>query len=132
MFMLIICVVAYLFDFTSEISEDIFGVYIGIGCVSFALLYFTFEGIRGTFTYHELIKTNQNNNKKTETYSTLIPDIISIIVIISVGVITWAPLSKRPPRGTPEYRAYYRIKEIFGKVVVEESVYIKKWMIMIC
>jgi len=65
MFMLIVSVVACLFFFVCEISEDIC-VNIVAGCVSFVLLYFTFDGIRGTFTYHTLlIKTIQEKNKST-------------------------------------------------------------------
>ena len=36
-----------------DVLDDSLGLLI---CVSFALLYFTFEGIRGTFTYSKLIK----------------------------------------------------------------------------
>jgi hypothetical protein len=66
MFMLIVSVVACLFFFVCEISEDIC-VNIVAGCVSFVLLYFTFDGIRGTFTYHKLlIKTIQERTKAHE------------------------------------------------------------------
>ncbi len=63
MFMLIVIVVACLFFFVCEISEDNC-VNIVAGCVSFTLLYFAFDGIRGTFTYHKLlIKTIQEKIK---------------------------------------------------------------------
>jgi hypothetical protein len=39
------------FDRRWDVFEDSLDLYI---CVGYALLYFTFEGIRGTFAYHKL------------------------------------------------------------------------------
>jgi hypothetical protein len=64
LFMSMLCSLL-LYIFVSMLLENMsLGMYIGVG---FALAYFTFEGIRGTFTYHKLFKTIQKKIKAHET-----------------------------------------------------------------
>ncbi len=64
LFMSILCsLMLHILVSTTFAITSLEKMYIGVGCV---LACFTFEGIRGTFTYHKLlIKTIQEKNKST-------------------------------------------------------------------
>jgi hypothetical protein len=61
LFMSILCsLMLHILVSTTFAMTSLEKMYIGVGCV---LACFTFEGIRGTFTYHKLFKTIQEKNK---------------------------------------------------------------------
>ena len=84
LFMWNICVIVFVLMLTYDIiRQGISSVYIGVGCVSFVLLYFTFEGIRGTFTnsYHKSIITNQYKSKVIRTRIVQFLEITFLVII---------------------------------------------------